>query len=267
MNNILIVGDEEKLSYRSWPGTRTTSWQNFAAHGFDLHAAEHAVDIVILHLEARGAIPLPEAVRLREKQPDLGFVYVVDINDKVLPKRSRAALSEPGITWVSSTASAEELELRLQGLKSEVNRSRKRVTSTRSKLSAKTAVAPASGVQLSWDHVMPELHNPESGRLDAVCMAEWFGISVKKFAGLLDRAYATVHKTPDAASLQGRLVVFLRIASALSRLAGSRDGARIWLNTPNPDLEEKQTPFAVIELGEAEIIAELLEDALVGQPG
>ena len=265
MNNILIVGDEEKLSYRNSPGTRTTSWQKFAAHGFDLHTPEHAAEIIVLHLEARGAIPLSEAVRLQEKQPDLGFVYVVDVRDSALPKRSRKTLAEPGITWVSSTASDEELELRLQSLQSAVKRSRKRTTQKRSRLTTKSTGTPAAS--LSWDHVMPELHSPESGRLDAVRMAEWFGISVKKFAGLLDRAYATVHKTPDAVSLQEKLIVFLRIASALSRLAGSRNGARVWLNTPNPDLEENQTPLATMEMGEAEIIAELLEDALVGQPG
>ena len=109
---------------------------------------------------------------------------------------------------------------------------------------------------------MPDLHNPVSGRLDAARIAEWFGMPLKSLAGSLGRGYATVHKTPDAAALQDRLAIFLRIASALSRLAGSREGAKAWLNAPNPDLEDNRTPLSAIESGEQAIIAELLEDAL-----
>ena len=279
MSNILIVDDEEKLSRRVWPERRTrvngdtkgntprqevTTWRDFASR-----APEHVLgDVVVLNLEAPGAPTLQEAVRLRERQPELGFVYVVDIAHNV-PERMLAALSQPGVTWVSSKASDQELRLRLRGLVDSIKHSRaSRPSKSMAQPRAGDAVrAPGAQEQSPWARLTPELHNPDSGRLDAACTADWFGMPLKTLAGLLGRGYATVHKTPDAAALQDKLKVFLRLASALSHLAGSHEGARIWLNTPNSDLEDSQTPMSAIELGEQEIIAELLEDALAGQPG
>ena len=60
-------------------------------------------------------------------------------------------------------------------------------------------------------------------------------------------------------------MTFERIATALLRLTASTTEARMWLNAPNPELEG-QPPIAVIRNGEAEVVAQLLEDVLVGQP-
>ena len=92
-----------------------------------------------------------------------------------------------------------------------------------------------------------------------------FGLSVSEIARVLKRKVSTVHKTPDAVGLQQELAVFERIAAALWHLAGSTEGARIWLNAPNPELED-ETPANLIRAGEADVIAELLEDVLMGQP-
>ena len=55
-------------------------------------------------------------------------------------------------------------------------------------------------------------------------------------------------------------------AAALIALFGSEGDGRIWLNTPNSDLDNTQ-PLELIEQGQGEIVAELLEDSLLGHPG
>jgi len=59
---------------------------------------------------------------------------------------------------------------------------------------------------------------------------------------------------------------FERINSALTAICGSPGMAQLWLNTPNPDLDGAR-PTELIESGKAEIVAELLEDGLMGHPG
>ena len=102
--------------------------------------------------------------------------------------------------------------------------------------------------------------------MDARRIAAWFDLPVAGLARSLSRSSAAVHKTPAALSLQAGLAVYQRIARALGILAGSEMGAKIWLHTPNPDLEGR-TPNFLLREGQAEIIAALLDDALAGQPG
>jgi hypothetical protein len=118
----------------------------------------------------------------------------------------------------------------------------------------------------AFPYLVPELHASDSGRLDAKKIGSFFGLRLAEIARMLGRDLSAVHKTPDAPSLQPGLALFERIAAPLLYLAGSAENLRIWMNAPNPDLED-ETPLAVLKDGEGEIVAELLEDALVGQPG
>ena len=72
-------------------------------------------------------------------------------------------------------------------------------------------------------------------------------------------------KRQPRASAQIGLTLFERIAFALLTLAGSPANARLWLNTPDPQLDN-QTPLAVLIAGRGQIVAEMLEDMLFGQP-
>jgi hypothetical protein len=117
-----------------------------------------------------------------------------------------------------------------------------------------------------FPYLAPELHDPESGRLDARRVSAHFGLPLAEVARVLGRGVATVHKTPDAPSLQSGLALFERVAVSLRRLAGPPDNWRIWLNATNPDLGG-ETPLFFIRNGKGQIVAELLEDALFGQPG
>jgi uncharacterized protein (DUF2384 family) len=121
------------------------------------------------------------------------------------------------------------------------------------------------GEQELAGHTLPELHHATSARVDARRVASFFGLSLAELARLLDRSPQAVHKTPDAPALQERLSVLVRIATALTTLFGTPQNARVWLNAPNPDLD-KARPIELVKKRKAEVVAELLEDALLGHP-
>lgn len=110
-----------------------------------------------------------------------------------------------------------------------------------------------------------EFDNPHSGRLDAGEFASFLGITLDQLAGALQVSAPSLHQAPDAPSLQTRLKVLLRIVTSLTRLFGSAANARVWLKSPHPALD-KTRPMYLIKTGKAEIVAEMLEDALLGHP-
>jgi len=90
-------------------------------------------------------------------------------------------------------------------------------------------------------------------------------MSLAGVARLLDRSPQAVHKTPQAPGLQDGLSVLVRIATALTTLFGSSQNARVWLNAPHPDLD-KARPIELLKKRKAQVVADLLEDALLGHP-
>ena len=113
--------------------------------------------------------------------------------------------------------------------------------------------------------LQPALHHPKSGRIDANLVAEFLGLSSAKLAKLLDRSPQSVHKTPDAKGLQraGGLFAHCRRSHGAIGRRGKR--ARL-AQHPNSDLNGV-SPQELIEGGHAEIVADLVEDALLGHPG
>ena len=110
-----------------------------------------------------------------------------------------------------------------------------------------------------------QLFHPDSGRIDAGHVAAFFGLPQARLARILGHSPQAVHKTPDAERLQNKLAVYVRIATALFSMFGSEQKARTWLNAPNPDLDNAR-PKQLLARGKAAIVAELLEDALLGHP-
>lgn len=128
------------------------------------------------------------------------------------------------------------------------------------------AVETKQGVAIAAVREAFNLHNPESGRLDANKARKLFDLSQQRIAVLLGEAPQTLDKAPDASSLQAGLILFDRIASALFSLVGSREGLRIWMNAGNAQLDGK-TPTELLLEGHGEAVADLLEAMLAGQPG
>jgi CheY-like chemotaxis protein len=114
-------------------------------------------------------------------------------------------------------------------------------------------------------HVMPELHDPSTGRLDAGRIAEFLGIPLSAFSKFADMSVAGLHKSPASVSLQELLIPIARSTTILSQLLGRQEAVRTWMNSPHPDLGGR-TPISVIQEGKARAVSELLESALAGQP-
>ena len=114
-------------------------------------------------------------------------------------------------------------------------------------------------------HVVPELHDPASGRLDAGRIAEYLGIALSAFAQLSSMSVAGLHKNPASASLQESLIPIARSITILSELLGSKEKVRVWMNSPHPDLGGRP-PIGVVLEGKARVVSEMLEAALAGQP-
>ena len=108
-----------------------------------------------------------------------------------------------------------------------------------------------------------EVHNPQTGRIDARLVAKSLGIPLRQLAATLNANYATVHKTPDAPALQNALRPIKEVIALLSRFTRSAEDIRKWLNNPHPDLGKK-TPLEVILKGRASAVATILENAMAG---
>jgi Protein of unknown function (DUF2384) len=103
----------------------------------------------------------------------------------------------------------------------------------------------------------------DTGRLSARRIAEAFGLSTAELAALLGRSRQTVAKTDDAPALQAVLRPFERIARLRAVLPAG--DFRRWLNQPAAALDGK-APLDVIRARRAEVVADLVEDMLSGNP-
>ena len=112
---------------------------------------------------------------------------------------------------------------------------------------------------------LAELHDPESGRIDASRIAEYLAIPLATVASAIGANYPSAHKTPDAASLQTDLGPIKRSLELISRATRDKREARAWLNNPHPDLGGK-TPMEVILAGHADAIVTMLDNAISGIP-
>ena len=109
------------------------------------------------------------------------------------------------------------------------------------------------------------LHDPDNGRIDASKVAVFLAVTLARVAEALHANYPSVHKTPDAPRLQEGLRPIKRSLELISRVTRDRREARVWLNTPHPDLGGK-TPLEVMLSGRADAVVTLLENALAGIP-
>ena len=109
------------------------------------------------------------------------------------------------------------------------------------------------------------LFNPKSQRLDLKRVAKLFGLTGRRLAGIISVPASTADKTPDSKVIHEKLLPFERIARGLAELDDDQDTFRRWLNTPNPELNDF-TPLQVIGKGKADVVADMVSSALLGQP-
>ena len=112
---------------------------------------------------------------------------------------------------------------------------------------------------------LPELHDPQTGRIAADKVAKHLAIPLKQLAHAVGANYATVHKTPAAHSLQSALIPVKRSLEILHELLRDPAAEKAWLNTSHPDLGMR-TPLQVILEGNGNALWTILENALEGIP-
>lgn len=114
--------------------------------------------------------------------------------------------------------------------------------------------------------LLPELFHPNSSRLDASKLAEFFGLPVGAIAQAIHRRPEGVRKRPDSESLQPDLGRLYRIIAAVAELYNhDRKIARIFFNAPNRQLENK-APIEFIKAGELAVIESLIAAMESRQP-
>lgn len=113
--------------------------------------------------------------------------------------------------------------------------------------------------------VLPELHDPKSGRIDAQKTADFMGIPLKQLSDGLGLNYKAVHRSPAAATFQQALRPVKRSLELLHEFFGSAATIRVWLNTPHPDLDGKTALETILE-GKVGAVVLILENAGNGTP-
>jgi len=159
-----------------------------------------------------------------------------------------ATLDDKSIDVLCNPVSAQELQYRIAKLLTGGQKRNIVPYQTRTKVST-----------------VSDLRNDESGRLDAKQIATVFGMTLADIARGINKSLQMVHRNPDAKSLQKALFPFERIASALLRITGTEKGLKVWLNAPNEAFPGK-LPIELIIAGQVELLADMLEDVLVGHP-
>ena len=125
---------------------------------------------------------------------------------------------------------------------------------------AMAAYAPARS------SMVPSLHDPRSGRIDAKLVAAYLDVPLSTLARAVGKDYKAVFKTPASAPLQACLAPIHRTLVALEHALGSRAHAHSWLNSPHGKLDGK-TPLSLVMSGRAEVVADMLEGTLAGVIG
>jgi len=112
---------------------------------------------------------------------------------------------------------------------------------------------------------LSDLHDPETGRIDATEVATFLKIPLKQLSEALGKKYSTVYKTPSAPALQPTLRSIKRSLEILERVFEDRSVVLAWLNDPRPELD-RRTPLEVILGGRSQVVEDMLESALMGIP-
>ena len=116
------------------------------------------------------------------------------------------------------------------------------------------------------EHTLLSAHNPDSGRYDALRLAELLAITPKQMAAIVGYTSAGIRKNPDSERLQGRLEQLTNVVTRLKdQLDGNLSYVKIWLKAPHPALEN-QSPLAVMEQGHVDAVETLVYMMQTGQP-
>lgn len=121
------------------------------------------------------------------------------------------------------------------------------------------------GAGIAPEVILPQLHDPRNGRIDAQKVADFIGIPLKPLSEGLGLNYKAVHRNSSASGFQPALQPVKRALEILQELFGSKETIRIWLNTPHPELGG-DTSLNTILSARTMAVTRLLENARQGVP-
>lgn len=113
--------------------------------------------------------------------------------------------------------------------------------------------------------VLPELHDPVTGRIDAHKLADFAGVPLKRLAEGLGLNYKAIHRNPAAESVQPALQPVKRALEILHDFFQKPGTIRVWLNTAHPDLGGGTALEAILQNNAAAVLR-ILENARAGVP-
>jgi CheY-like chemotaxis protein len=113
---------------------------------------------------------------------------------------------------------------------------------------------------------LPDVHDPDTGRLDAQRIAAYLGVNLTRLAEAIGVNYRALHKTPAAESVQERLVPFKHVLAALHDVYGERAPALAWLHERRPELRGQAPLEVMLRPGEVDAVESLVMNAWLGTP-
>jgi hypothetical protein len=140
-----------------------------------------------------------------------------------------------------------------------------RVISIRGQIQKLQTELEQLGARSAPEVILPELHDPRNGRIDAQKVADFMGIPLKPLSEGLGLNYKAVHRNSSATGSQPALQPVKRSLEILQELFGAKETIRIWLNTPHPELNGATSLDAILD-GKAFAVSRLLENARQGVP-
>lgn len=251
MTKALVIEPKESIHRQI---RKTLKDQDIAVQFLPVRAADKLLashpDLVLLDVELPGGDGLELAQRIRGRAPEVPIIFLAS-------RPSGPAVDEAlrlGATvFLTKPFKPDELVHRIK------------TAMIRHRRMKPSAEVPRSLVDSLTAHMLPDLHDPSTGRLDSKRIASYLRIPLSSLAGAIGKSVAAVHKSPAAVSLQGACAPTARSLAILSRLLGSRDSVLAWLNSPHPDLG-RHTPLDLILAGKGIAVTEMLEAVLAGQP-
>lgn len=113
---------------------------------------------------------------------------------------------------------------------------------------------------------VPEIFNPESGRVDGMRVAEFLHLQARDVGEIVGCSAAELRRAPDAPPWQEALEkVAVIVAGLLDATGGDKRSVLIWLNAPHPMLDD-DSPLDLMRGDEIDVVVELVDDILSGAP-
>jgi hypothetical protein len=115
------------------------------------------------------------------------------------------------------------------------------------------------------NHTLVSSHNPQTGRFDAIRLANTLGLSVAEIATIVGYTPRGIRANPDSKNLQNKLGELVSLVlRLLEELDGRIDNVRIWLHAPHPALGI--SPYKSMHNGDFQTLETLISAMEEGTP-